>query len=73
MSINKRINKCCLDKNNTVTVIKGWSHLCGICGRYTYDYVGNQVTKPYSILTLGKERYFKFLKLAKEKVEKNKS
>jgi hypothetical protein len=71
--LSRRLNKCCFDPKNTVTVTEGWSHICGVCGRYTYDYDGCQLTVPGSIDTLGKKKYYSFLDKARIKVQKLKA
>ena len=38
----KTINNCCLKNKNTIKIEDGWSYVCKVCGRYTYDYENNQ-------------------------------
>lgn len=51
-------NKCCFKNENEIDLVPGWSYVCKICGRYTYDYDGNQVSK--------KDSYQKILNLLEE-------
>ena len=66
--LSKRRNKCCYDGKNTVTVHEGWSYLCGVCGRYTYDYDGNQMIKASSIERLGESNYNKLAAIVRENI-----
>jgi len=68
--LSKRRNKCCYDDKNTVTVKDGWSYLCGVCGRYTYDFEGNQMIKAGSIECVGESNYYKLLARARKKIRK---
>ena len=70
LGLSKRENTCCHYKKNTIIVKAGWSYLCGVCGRYTYDYDGNQLTKAGSVDCLGEKKYYKLLTRAQKKIRK---
>ena len=57
-------NKCCFKKNNQIVIFKDWSYICDKCGRYTYDFGGNQLNKKASF-----ERIKDFLKTLNYKRE----
>ena len=71
LEVKMRINKCCFEDKNVLVIKEMWSYLCGVCGRYTYDYDSNQCSVKQSKLLLGKERYSQLRKLAKEKIASN--
>jgi len=57
-------NKCCFKKSNQIVIKPNWSYLCNKCGRYTYDFDGNQLNKKDSFEVI--KRFFKDLNYKRE-------
>jgi hypothetical protein len=64
--------KCCEKQENVVTVKDGWSYVCGVCGRYTYDQPGCFVGREEAIRWIGKELYEKNYRKARRKIQRKK-
>jgi hypothetical protein len=54
-------NNCCFVNRNRITIKNGWSYLCKKCGRYTYDYDGNQTSVKFAKEHL-RIRWYKLMK-----------